>query len=234
MNYEVVTLEPVTIAGIVTRTGNEAPDMMEKLQKLWMDYMGPDGACERMPHKAGEKCYGLYYNYTWDDMQYDALAGWGVEPDADMPAEYAKVSIPGGKFAKFVFHGDATQNTSSFWGEVWATELPRAYSYDFEVYLCDPGKEEDATIEIYVALADVCQSCGMPMTADEHYGTNADGSKNTEYCCYCYKDGAFTASCTVEEMVEICLNACPEMYTDREKSRKMMLEFFPTLKRWRK
>lgn len=34
-----------------------------------------------------------------------------------------------------------------------------------------------------------CQSCGMPLT-DEILGTNADGSKNEEYCMCCFKDGA--------------------------------------------
>ena len=34
-----------------------------------------------------------------------------------------------------------------------------------------------------------CQSCGMPLS-EEVLGTNADGSKNEEYCIYCYKDGA--------------------------------------------
>ena len=31
-----------------------------------------------------------------------------------------------------------------------------------------------------------CQSCGMPLT-EEVLGTNADGSKNEDYCMYCYK-----------------------------------------------
>ena len=34
-----------------------------------------------------------------------------------------------------------------------------------------------------------CQSCGMPLT-NEILGSNADGTKNEEYCIYCYKDGA--------------------------------------------
>jgi len=33
-----------------------------------------------------------------------------------------------------------------------------------------------------------CQSCGMPLTADL-LGTNADGSRNMDYCIFCYKDG---------------------------------------------
>ena len=33
-----------------------------------------------------------------------------------------------------------------------------------------------------------CQCCGMPMgDTDELYGTNADGSKNEEYCKYCFE-----------------------------------------------
>ena len=48
-----------------------------------------------------------------------------------------------------------------------------------------------------------CQSCGMPLT-DEILGTNADGSKNEDYCMYCYKDGKFLQDCTMEEMIEHC------------------------------
>ena len=48
-----------------------------------------------------------------------------------------------------------------------------------------------------------CQSCGMPLT-QEILGTNADGSKNEDYCMYCYKDGKFTQDCTMEEMIEFC------------------------------
>jgi hypothetical protein len=38
-----------------------------------------------------------------------------------------------------------------------------------------------------------CQSCGMPLSKDPlGGGTNADGSRNTEYCSHCYKSGCFT------------------------------------------
>ena len=47
-----------------------------------------------------------------------------------------------------------------------------------------------------------CQSCAMPLTVEAHFGTNADGTKNEEYCIYCYKDGAFTSEMTMEEMIE--------------------------------
>ncbi|MXN92355.1 hypothetical protein GR160_14090 [Flavobacterium sp. Sd200] len=38
-----------------------------------------------------------------------------------------------------------------------------------------------------------CQSCGMPLKkSPDGGGTNADGSKSTIYCSYCYQNGSFT------------------------------------------
>lgn len=34
-----------------------------------------------------------------------------------------------------------------------------------------------------------CKSCGMPMKKPEDFGTNADKSKNMEYCSSCLKNG---------------------------------------------
>ena len=33
-----------------------------------------------------------------------------------------------------------------------------------------------------------CQSCGMPLSDATVLGTETNGSKNEEYCCYCYAD----------------------------------------------
>lgn len=81
-----------------------------------------------------------------------------------------------------------------------------------------------------------CQSCGMPMgKTDEMYGTNADGSKIQDYCKYCFENGAFTQESTMEEMIEICVPhmASANSGMSEDQARKMMQEFFPTLKRWK-
>ena len=54
----------------------------------------------------------------------------------------------------------------------------------------------------------------MPMADEELFGTNADGSKNEDYCIYCFKDGEFTSD------------------MDKEQASAMMGEVFPKLKRW--
>lgn len=81
-----------------------------------------------------------------------------------------------------------------------------------------------------------CQSCGMPMEASgELYGTNADGSKNEDYCRYCFHNGVFTADCTMEEMIEFCVPhmASADSKLTEDEARNMMKKFFPTLKRWK-
>ena len=72
-----------------------------------------------------------------------------------------------------------------------------------------------------------CQSCGMPLEKEEDFGTNVDGSPN---------GGAFLADCTMEEMIDFCLEATKDtgLYTDREEARCQMMDWFPTLKRWSK
>ena len=84
-----------------------------------------------------------------------------------------------------------------------------------------------------------CQSCGMPLTEDV-LGTNADGSKNEDYCMYCYRDGKFLQDCTMEEMIEHCaqfigaVNEGLEKPITKEEYIGQMKTYFPQLKRWRK
>lgn len=84
----------------------------------------------------------------------------------------------------------------------------------------------------------ICQSCAMPMT-EETFGTNADGSKNEEYCIYCYENGAFTSDLTMEGMAEFCAQFVDEFNKNsgqnlsREEYKAMLLKYYPDLKRWK-
>lgn len=83
-----------------------------------------------------------------------------------------------------------------------------------------------------------CQSCGMPLT-DDNKGTNADGSRNEDYCMYCYKEGRFTQDFNMNQMIEFCAQFTDQMNKEAgwnltpEQAKAQMREFFPHLKRWR-
>ena len=80
----------------------------------------------------------------------------------------------------------------------------------------------------------------MPLLVDEHFGTEKDGRINDDYCIFCYKEGAFTSDCTMEELIEQCAPFHEQIkhedgrsYT-REEAVVFMQELFPKLKRWKK
>ena len=78
-----------------------------------------------------------------------------------------------------------------------------------------------------------CQSCGMPLSKDaKGGGTEADGSKSTEYCSHCYVAGKFTEpDITVNQMVEKVQAKMREMYIPGFMARSFTKDI-PTLRRW--
>jgi NADH:ubiquinone oxidoreductase subunit D len=77
-----------------------------------------------------------------------------------------------------------------------------------------------------------CQSCSMPMLSSQLLGTEKDGSKNQEYCKYCYKDGSFTQpQATLQEMITQVICQMENMHMDLKIIDKTV-ELLPQLKRW--
>lgn len=85
-----------------------------------------------------------------------------------------------------------------------------------------------------------CQSCGMPLDIEnkELLGTEWNGNKTGEYCCYCYKNGEYTATLSMDEAIKVWGNTCNLFnenqhthYTPDEFKRMFKLRL-PSLKRW--
>lgn len=77
----------------------------------------------------------------------------------------------------------------------------------------------------------------MPLDNEDVIGTHKDGSKNKDYCIYCYKEGNFTQDVTMSGMIEISLNHMKELFKDdpnfnEQDAFNNMQDFFPKLKRW--
>jgi hypothetical protein len=79
----------------------------------------------------------------------------------------------------------------------------------------------------------ICQSCGMPLTNHEQFGTNADKSINNDYCIYCYKDGKFIDDVSMEEYIEMCSQYGEQAGMTNEQMKAYCTKLFPTLKRWK-
>lgn len=67
------------------------------------------------------------------------------------------------------------------------------------------------------------------------FGWNSDGSINTEYCQYCYKNGAFTdADISLEDKIAKNIAMAQKMGMSRESATNLAVTTLPNLKRWGK
>lgn len=82
-----------------------------------------------------------------------------------------------------------------------------------------------------------CQSCGMPLSAEfGNYGTNADESRNDEYCSICFRGGELTnPHQTLAEMIASSIeNMTADLNMPPEKAAELANSFIPKLRRWQK
>lgn len=80
----------------------------------------------------------------------------------------------------------------------------------------------------------ICQSCAMPLTSEEMFAIEKDGSKNEDYCKWCYKDGEFVDNVSMEEYIEMCSKFGEQAGMTNEQMKEYCAKVFPTLKRWEK
>ncbi|MFH1541333.1 MAG: zinc ribbon domain-containing protein [Elusimicrobiota bacterium] len=80
-----------------------------------------------------------------------------------------------------------------------------------------------------------CQSCGMPMKKDpQEGGTNSDGTKNADYCSFCYQKGAFTQpNLTAKQMQDFCIEKMREIGMPKFIG-WLFTRNIPKFKRWKK
>ncbi len=75
----------------------------------------------------------------------------------------------------------------------------------------------------------------MPLEASfNNFGTDADGSPVSEYCMFCYQNGAFTnPTQTVDEMVQSSIGfMTANMGFEQDQATQMSNDVIRGLKRW--
>ena len=171
-----------------------------------------------------------FYRNAGFDVASKLGIHYHAEPhDAVVPYFLAQELIPGWLHD----HGVTEATYQPPRGYFVADEQPEA----FEAYEATfPGKEKAFNEG---QLPQFCQSCGMPMSRLEDFGTNADGSTHFDYCRYCYHEGAFLQDLTMDGMIDHCaqfvdhFNENTGQSLTPEEYKAVLRQYYPTLKRWR-
>ena len=76
----------------------------------------------------------------------------------------------------------------------------------------------------------ICQCCGMPLD-DAIISREPDGSRNEDYCKWCYTGGTFTYS-SKEQLIDFCTEHIASDAWPKEQVRAHMEAVVPGLKHW--
>lgn len=237
MNTKIVYKDKFAVIGKMGQGPAENPGKW--IEPLWQNanaHFSEISACIR--HNEDGAIAGVWgamndvseQNKRWDETgKY--MAGCEADADTEAPDGWSKWVIP----AQTYLVVKCTKETyAHIFGQVCNDKSIHIISTVHEYYP-EPGNPN--ILEVYFPIAAgmlFCQSCGMPMQKDENFGTNKDCGRDGDYCVYCYKDGAFTADLTMEEMIAFCAENIEEWDIKMTKNEAitMMKEHFPKLKRW--
>ena len=86
----------------------------------------------------------------WEDVYKRQAVACEIEREGNMQEGTEVRKIPAGKYARFIVRGHMENAAGDFWSRLWAMELPRAFTCDFEEY--QNNDMENAEIHMYIAL----------------------------------------------------------------------------------
>lgn len=149
-----IEVKPFKVIGIGVRTSNVNNQAQQDLGALWSKWYEENIAAQ-IPNKISEEFFGIYTNYESDNTKpYDALIACKVSDSSIIPEGRVAKEMEGGTFAVFTTKGDMSEGKpiAEKWGEIWNTDLPRAYTNDFELYDQRAANPADAEVDILIAL----------------------------------------------------------------------------------
>jgi predicted transcriptional regulator YdeE len=140
------------IIGISVRTTNEHNQAAIDIPALWGKFMA-ENILNQIPNKVNSSIYCVYTNYKKDYTKpYTTILGCKVESLESIPEGMVGIKIKENSYAKFTAQGNLTNGVVfNEWLKIWNSELPRAYTADFEIYDERSLDQTNATVDIFIS-----------------------------------------------------------------------------------
>ncbi|MFY9981350.1 MAG: GyrI-like domain-containing protein [Methanoregula sp.] len=153
--YTTVRLPARTVVGIEYRTCNADGRSVSDIPACWKEFLATRVAA-RVPHRiVPPVMYAVYSDYASDwTGEYSYLLGCGVIKTGAPLKGLTVRHIPAQTYAYFPARGPMPDAVVSIWAGIWGTDLPRTYTYDFEVYDSRLTDKKNPQVDIYVGIRD--------------------------------------------------------------------------------
>lgn len=142
-----------TVVGVTRRTCNGDGRSIQDIPSVWKDFLTMNAGAKIKNRSVPPVMYAIYSDYESDwTKEYNFLIGCGVTRAPDVPEGMTVRRIPEQTYAHFVAKGEMPQSLIEIWSAVWLSDLPRTYTYDFELYDKRFTRPANKEIDVYVAV----------------------------------------------------------------------------------
>ncbi len=150
---DIQTINQFSVIGIAVKTTNENGQSGTDIPALWSRFLS-ERIFDKIPNKIDQTIFCIYTDYEKDYTRpYTTILGCKV---ANLEI------IPDGMVGKTFETGNYTQRTAKGsilqgvvfeeWVKIWQSDIPRAYTADFEMYGEKAQNPEDAEVDILIAV----------------------------------------------------------------------------------
>jgi predicted transcriptional regulator YdeE len=154
MNTKINKIDTITLIGLKlpSKTSNENNQSMKDGGELWTRFEKEEIA-SKIPNKLSDEIIAVYYNYEGDHTRpFSYFIGCKVEQGTHVPDDLDSLTIPAGNYQKVTAKGEMPGCMAEKWREIWNSNIPRAYKFDFEIYDERSQDWSDAEVDIYLSV----------------------------------------------------------------------------------
>lgn len=150
----IVSIEGFKLVGLklAHKTSNENGQSGIDCGSLWTQFEVGEYVT-RIPIKLSDDIIAVYYDYEGDYTKpFSYFIGCKVKDSIEIPEDMDSLTIPSGRYNKFIAEGKMPDCVANVWKGIWSSDIDRAYICDFEVYGEASKDWQDAKLEIFVSV----------------------------------------------------------------------------------
>ncbi len=149
-------LDNIKLIGISLKhkTTNENEQAMIDCGTLWQQFE-TGKYFDQIPGKLSDEVLAVYHQYEGDYTKpYSYFIGCKVQPSTALPDDLDTITLQKGTYQKIEAKGTMPDCVANAWREIWKSDIPRAYTTDFEVYDARSRDWSNAEVDIFLSVKD--------------------------------------------------------------------------------
>ncbi len=151
--FTVKKIPAKTVIGISRRTSSADGRSAKDIMTAWAAFLQTDASAKIRNRAVPPTMYAVYSGYESDWRgEYNYLIGCGVARAGIIPEGMEVRKIPAQTYAVFTAKGQMPDEVLAVWSLVWLSDLPRRYTFDFEVYDMRFTRPKAKEVEVCVAV----------------------------------------------------------------------------------